>query len=112
MHNLDELTSRDANWSSLHVGVLGLGIAGFAAADALMQLGSMVSIIDSSSSDEVSERANILGSLGASVFLNASELPEQSLDLVVTSPGLPPQHHFHRQAALKGIPIWGELELA
>lgn len=112
MHNLDELTSRDANWSSLRVGVLGLGVAGFAAADALMQLGSKVSIIDSSSHDEVNERANILGSLGASVFLNASELPEESLDLVVTSPGLPPQHHFHRQAILKGIPIWGELELA
>jgi UDP-N-acetylmuramoylalanine--D-glutamate ligase len=112
MHNLDELSSRDANWSSLRVGVLGLGIAGFAAADALMQLGSKVSIIDSSSNDEVSERANILGSLGASVFLNASELPEHGLDLVVTSPGLPPQHHFHIQAELKGIPIWGELELA
>lgn len=112
MGNLDELTSRDANWSSLHVGVLGLGIAGFAAADALMQLGSQVSIIDSSSHDEVSERANILGSLGASVFLNASELPEENFDLMVTSPGIPPQHHFHKQAELMGIPIWGELELA
>ena len=112
MRNLDELTSRDADWSSLRVGVLGLGIAGFAAADALMQLGSQVSIVDSSSNDAVSERANILGSLGASVFLNASELPEESFDLVVTSPGLPPQHHFHKQADLRGIPIWGELELA
>jgi len=112
MRNLDELTSRDADWSSLRVGVLGLGIAGFAAADALMQLGSQVSIVDSSSNDAVSERANILGSLGASVFLNASELPEESFDLVVTSPGLPPQHHFHKLADLRGIPIWGELELA
>jgi UDP-N-acetylmuramoylalanine--D-glutamate ligase len=112
MRNLDELTSRDADWSSLRVGVLGLGVAGFAAADALMQLGSQVSIVDSSSNDAVSERANILGSLGASVFLNASELPEESFDLVVTSPGLPPQHHFHKQADLRGIPIWGELELA
>jgi len=112
MHNLDQLTSRDANWSLLRVGVLGLGIAGFAAADALMQLGSQVSIIDSSSNDEVCERANILGSLGASVFLDASELPEESFDLVVTSPGLTPQHHFHKQAELRGITIWGELELA
>lgn len=112
MNNLDGLTSRDANWSSLRVGVLGIGVAGFAAADALMQLGSHVSLIDSSSSDEVTERANILGSLGASVYLNASDLPQQNLDLVVTSPGLPPQHPFHKQAELAGIPIWGELELA
>jgi UDP-N-acetylmuramoylalanine--D-glutamate ligase len=112
MHNLDELTSRDANWSSLNVAVLGLGVAGFASADALMQLGSQVSIVDSSSTDEVSERANILGSLGASVFLSAGELPSENFDLVVTSPGLAPQHQFHKQAELKGIPIWGELELA
>ncbi len=112
MHKLGEVTSRDANWSSLRVGVLGLGVAGFAAADALMQLGAKVSIIDSSSTDEVSERAHILGSLGGSIFLDAGELPEESLDLVVTSPGLPPHHHFHRQAERRGIPIWGELELA
>jgi UDP-N-acetylmuramoylalanine--D-glutamate ligase len=112
VHNFDELISREANWSSLRVGVLGLGVAGFAAADALMQLGAQVSVIDSSSSDEVSERANILGSLGASIFLDASKLPEESMDLVVTSPGLPPQHHFHRAADQRGIPIWGELELA
>lgn len=112
MHNFDELTSRDADWAALRVGVLGLGVAGFAAADALMQLGSEVSVIDSSSSEAVSERANILGSLGASVFLDAHELPEGGLDLVVTSPGLPPEHNFHKEAVARGIPIWGELELA
>jgi UDP-N-acetylmuramoylalanine--D-glutamate ligase len=112
MHNLEEFISRDANWSSLRVGVLGLGVAGFAAADALMQLGAQVSIIDSSSSAEVNERAEILGSLGALIFLDAGELPEETLDVVVTSPGLPPHHHFHKQAQLREIPVWGELELA
>lgn len=112
MNKLDNFTSRDANWSSLHVGVLGLGVAGFAAADALMQLETKVSIIDSSSTTEVNERADVLGSLGASIFIGTSELPDENFDLVVTSPGLSPQHHFHRQAQLRGIPIWGELELA
>ena len=112
MRNLDVFDSKDANWSSLNVGILGLGIAGFAAADALMQLGAQVSIVDSGSSESVSERADILGSLGAATFLNAKTLPDQNLDLVVTSPGLIPSHHFHRQAGLLGIPIWGELELA
>jgi UDP-N-acetylmuramoylalanine--D-glutamate ligase len=40
MPKCDELTSREANWSSLRVGVLGLGVAGFAAVDALMQIRS------------------------------------------------------------------------
>ncbi len=112
MRELDEFTSRDANWSSLRVGVLGLGVAGFATGDALMQLGAHVSIVDSSSHDQVNERAEILGSLGASIFLEAGELPSENFDLVISSPGLPPQHHFHKQAKRLGIPIWGELELA
>ena len=83
MRNLDVFDSKDVNWSSLNVGILGLGIAGFAAADALMQLGAQVSIVDSGSSESVSERADILGSLGAATFLNAKTLPDQNLDLVV-----------------------------
>lgn len=112
MHEFEEFTSRDANWSSLRVGVLGLGVAGFAATDALMQLGAKVSIIDSASTDAVNERANILGSLGAQTFTGAKELPSEHFDVVVASPGLPPDHVFHRQAALARVPIWGELELA
>ena len=112
MPKCDELTSREANWSSLRVGVLGLGVAGFAASDALMQLGADVSIIDSAATDPVNERAEILGSLGAHTLIGATELPSEHFDLLVTSPGLPPGHIFHRQAALASVPIWGELELA
>lgn len=89
-----------------------MGIAGFAAADALMQLGARVTLIDSANGDKQQERAGILGSLGATVSLGVSELPDSNFDLIVTSPGLPPQHPFHLQAQARKIPIWGELELA
>ena len=38
--------NRDSDWSSVHVTVAGLGIAGFAAADALAQLGGRVTVVD------------------------------------------------------------------
>lgn len=104
--------TRNSDWSSISVGVLGVGIAGFAAADALMQLGANVTLIDSAKTEKQEERAGILGSLGARVSLGVSELPDTRFDLIVTSPGLPPGHPFHLQAQARGIPIWGELELA
>jgi UDP-N-acetylmuramoylalanine--D-glutamate ligase len=103
---------RNSDWSGIHVGVLGVGIAGFSAADALMQLGADVTIIDSSDGEKQQEKATILGSLGASVALGVQALPEIPFALIVTSPGLQPDHIFHRQALDRGIPIWGELELA
>ena len=40
------LTHRDADWSGLRVVVAGLGISGFAAADALLERGAHVTIVD------------------------------------------------------------------
>ncbi len=94
------------------MGVLGLGIAGYSAADALMQLGADVTIIDASAGEKQQERAEILGSLGAHIALGSPVLPEYSFSLVVTSPGLKPDHMFHAQALERRIPVWGELELA
>lgn len=112
MRDLLQSLTRDSDWSGLTVGVLGVGIAGFSCADVLMQLGATVTLIDSAQDDKQQERAGILGSLGATVALGATELPSTEFDLVVTSPGLPPAHQFHLQATAREIPIWGELELA
>ena len=103
---------RNSDWSGINIAVLGVGIAGFSAADALMQLGAQVTLVDSSAGEKQQERAEILGSLGASVALGVQSLPETPFSLVVTSPGLKPDHMFHQQASDRGIPIWGELELA
>ncbi len=103
---------RNSDWSEVHVGVLGIGIAGFSAADALMQLGAQVTIIDSSVGEKQQERAEVLGALGAHIALGSQSLPEAPFSLIVTSPGLKPDHVFHTQAIDRHIPVWGELELA
>ena len=66
------LTHRDADWSGLRVLVAGLGISGFAAADALWERGAVVTVVDASApgaSRTVDERAQILAVLGVDVRL-------------------------------------------
>ncbi len=123
------LTHRDADWRGLRVLVTGLGISGFAAADALWERGAQVTVVDASPpgrSRAVDERAQILQVLGVDVRLGpehtaAPATPGMPLggpaavaepDLVVTSPGWRPDQPLLVAAAARGIPVWGEVELA
>ena len=116
---LDGLTSAGADWSGLRVLVAGVGLSGFAAADALHERGARVIAVDGGDperSTALRERANILDILGVDVRLGAehvAHLPyETPLDLVVTSPGWRPDQPLLAEAAQAGIPVWGEVELA
>ena len=94
--------------------VAGLGTSGFAAADGLLDLGANVTVLDDSDSQGNREKATLLEHLDATVRLGAgatATLPEGT-DLVVTSPGWRPSAPLLRQAALRGVPVWGEVELA
>lgn len=102
---------RESDWSAVHVAVAGIGVAGYAAADALMQLGATVTVVDSADGDRQRERATILETLGARVLLG-HQGPGPDADLLVVSPGLRPQDALIVEALARGIPVWGELELA
>ena len=106
---------RESDWGQWRICVAGLGVAGYAAADALLQLGASVRVIDSSNSDGVREKAQILDALGADVRLHVTDETNVDLDgcdLLVVSPGLPPHHPWIQAARARGIAVWGELELA
>ncbi|STD06037.1 UDP-N-acetylmuramoylalanine--D-glutamate ligase [Dermatophilus congolensis] len=116
------LTHRDANWAGLRVLVAGLGVSGFAAADALLERGARVTVVDGAQAPAESvlaEKAKILQILGAVTLLGqegqaAIGAPEtvSEIDLVVTSPGWRPDNSLLVRAAQAGVPIWGEVELA
>ncbi|WP_347350416.1 UDP-N-acetylmuramoyl-L-alanine--D-glutamate ligase [Intrasporangium sp.] len=108
------LTHRDADWSGLHVLVVGLGVSGFAAADALTERGAEVTVVSRDVTDAITERAQILQILGAEVRLGPEHLrrPPDGTELVVTSPGVPPHDPLMLAAAAAGVPVWGEVELA
>ena len=105
---------RRSPWQELRVLVTGLGVSGFAVADALLHLGAHVIVVDDKDGEAVTEKATILEILDADVRLGAgatATLPED-IDLVVTSPGWQPTATPLVAAAARGIPVWGEVELA
>jgi UDP-N-acetylmuramoylalanine--D-glutamate ligase len=101
-------------WPQAKVVVAGLGTSGFAAADGLLDLGAQVTVLDDSDSPGNVEKATLLEMLDATVRLgpgSTAELPADA-DLVVTSPGWRPTAPLLAAARLRGVPIWGEVELA
>ena len=100
------------DWLGQHFCVAGIGIAGYAAADALMQLGADVTIIDAGDGDRQRERSTILGELGATVMLGYVGPAPAATQVLVVSPGLRPTDPLILDAQARGIPVWGELELA
>ena len=79
---------RDSDWSGVHVAVAGIGIAGFAAADALLSLGARVTVVDAGDGPRQQERAQILDVLGATIRLGDGDTLPDAADLLVVSPGL------------------------
>ncbi len=111
--DLDALGRRDS-WEGLRAVVAGMGVSGFAAADNLSHQGAHVVALDDSDAGDRGEKATILEILGAEVRLgpgSTAVLPD-GVDVVVTSPGWSPSAPLLAQAAERGIPIWGEVELA
>jgi len=103
---MNELTDR-------HVLVIGLGLSGEAAARFLVEQGARVAATDSDDSERLRalkaelERAGARVELGghSAAFLNGVEL-------VVLSPGVPPDALPLRLADERGLPVISEIELA
>jgi len=113
MRHVEQLGRHDS-WEGVRAVVAGFGVSGFAAADNLTHLGASVVALDDIESDDRVERATLLEMLGATVRLGAGStavLPED-VDVVVTSPGWRPDAPLLAQAAARGVPVWGEVELA
>jgi len=111
--NLDR-ADRLFDWSSVQVVIAGLGMSGFAAADALLDLDASVLVLDDRDDDDHRDKANLLEVLGASVRLGVGSTAQLPLgtDLVIVSPGWRPTQPLIAQALAAGVPVWGEPELA
>ncbi|GAB2461831.1 Mur ligase family protein [Jatrophihabitans fulvus] len=92
--------------------VAGYGVAGRSAVRALLAAHAIVEVTSDGpvelEADVVDEVHRVHGPLRAVPTDADSGLP----DLVVASPGLPPHHPLLADAAARGVPVWGEVELA
>jgi len=111
------LRSAASPWAGLRTLVTGIGVSGFAAADALLEAGAEVVVVDAATTEVARDKAALLEVLGARVLLGPEHLSAPpdgygALDLVVTSPGWRPDAPLLAGAGLAGVPVWGDVELA
>jgi UDP-N-acetylmuramoylalanine--D-glutamate ligase len=115
------LTHGQADWAGLRVVVAGIGVSGFAAADALLERGARVIVVDPRQEQSQRERGIVLDTLGADIRLGpdaVERLPSfgagdgEPAELLIVSPGWRDDEPVLRQARTAGLPIWGEAELA
>ena len=115
-HSVAEL-HRGSDWSHVNAVVAGLGIAGFGCADALIQMGANVTVLDDGTGAVLSDRAELLRLLGADVRIGteagvADGSGLLAADVLIVSPGLRPDAPIIAAALARGMTVWGELELA
>jgi UDP-N-acetylmuramoylalanine--D-glutamate ligase len=113
MNRLDTL-GRRSDWQGVSAVVVGIGTSGFAAADTLTHLGASVTVLAEQATDRQQESAALLEVLGAQVRIGrgATDTLPDGLDVLVTSPGVPPSAWVIVEAGRRGAPVWGEVELA
>ncbi len=109
-----ESLGRHDDWSGVRAVVAGFGVSGFAAADNLIHIGAQVRALAPDANADELEKAELLEVLGGEVRISpsATEVLPDDVDLVVTSPGFRPDSPLLLQAAARGVPVWGEVELA
>ena len=111
--DLDAL-NRHTPWDGVRAVVVGIGVSGFAAADNLTHVGAGVTVLAESATETQREKATLLEMLGAEVRIGtgATQVLPEDVDVVVTSPGVPPTAPLIVEAGTRGVPVWGEVELA
>jgi UDP-N-acetylmuramoylalanine--D-glutamate ligase len=86
--------------------VCGVGVAGTSAARALLVAGADVALTATTEGETVAD----LVAAGARWLGPLRELPD--VDLIVASPGIRPSDPLLVSAITRGVPVWGEAELA
>jgi UDP-N-acetylmuramoylalanine--D-glutamate ligase len=95
------------------VTVVGLARSGFAACKALLERGAAVTATDRAAAETLQVDLGWLAARGARVETGAhSRSHFLETDLIVVSPGVPTDLPLLRAAQARGVPVWGEVELA
>ena len=104
-----------SNWRDLRVVVLGMGVTGFSVADTMAELGAKVLVVAEKADEELVDILDVIGveHITGSV---ATGLPDKvrefSPELIVTSPGVKPEHQMLQWAQGNGVEVWVDIELA
>ncbi|MDN6658808.1 MAG: UDP-N-acetylmuramoyl-L-alanine--D-glutamate ligase, partial [Acidipropionibacterium jensenii] len=78
---------RTFDWTRVRAVIAGLGTSGYASADALLELGAQVTVVDDAIDEGHRDKGGLLEVLGATVHLGpgSTESLPQDTDLVIVS---------------------------
>ena len=99
------------DFTNKRVLVAGLGKSGLAAAEFLLARGARVSIGDEKPLSELANAAAFVAARGVD-YVQLSGATAIEFDLVVQSPGVPPEKPYFENARRAGVKVTGEVELA
>lgn len=115
MSNLDHLNSWHSDWSELRAVVFGLGVSGFSVADTLTELGAKVIVVADKAEAEPLDILDVLGIeclIGQYSKTVSNRVAEFAAHVVITSPGIKPEHSLLLEAEQSGLEIWTDVDLA
>lgn len=111
---MDARIGGNMDFTGKNVLVVGTGISGIAAVKLLAEKGAVLTVLEG---NETADPEKIREKLpaGLEYHLLLGDLPEaamEGLELAVLSPGVPVELALVKRLQEKGIPVWGEIELA
>jgi len=92
--------------------VVGLARTGVALCRFLTAQRARVTVTDQAPAGELQEALAEIAGLGVREELGVPQVDAAGFDLIVLSPGVPPELPWLAAARHAGLPVWGELELA
>ena len=92
--------------------VIGLGISGISAIKALHALGAKIYISDSKDESELVDILKEISHIQYNSYFNKNILDLSTFDLIVKSPGVPPNIDLIKRALKDNIEVIGDIELA
>ena len=92
--------------------VLGLGITGLSTVRALNHLGARLIVSDSKSELQLKRFFDEIGDIPLEKYLETDKLPLENIDLIIKSPGIPPETSILSEARRRNIEVLTDIELA
>lgn len=100
------------NLSDKKVLVLGLGVTGVSSIKCLNELGAKIIVTDNKSEDKLQETLKKIEHIPMELHLNNDEIDFNDIDLVIKSPGIPPNSNMIKKAMANSIEVITDIELA
>jgi UDP-N-acetylmuramoylalanine--D-glutamate ligase len=92
--------------------IVGLARTGVALSRYLARAGAQVTVTDQAPAGELAAPLQEIQECGVTTALGVSRPDTRGYDLIVLSPGVPPELAWLEEARATGVPVWGELEVA